>query len=399
MRVVFLTGRSWPAIGGAELQTHALAEHLARRHEVKVVTLFSDGTVTDPLLSEQAETESLLQGGVRVTPVAIPLAWRRRLRPFRRLLNRGTRGANVAHYALLRALLGRRLCAALRGADVGHLVLIGPRPWSRLASDALVREGIPYVLTPYMHPSSDYSGRLLRPVVGRAGAAVAMTDAEKQRLEHAGLPPAKVHVIPAGPVVAEAADPGRFRRRYGIEAPFVLFLGRKVAYKGYRELATAARAVWRELPDVAFIFAGPETEASRGFFAAQRDDRLVSLAALGLQDKTDALAACEAVCVPSLEESLGGVYLEAWTQAKPVIACPIPAVMQVVEDGCDGFLSPQEPEPLARALLACLNGEGQRLGEAGRRKVAQRYSWERAAAQVETLYRQLVVGVSGTPER
>jgi glycosyltransferase involved in cell wall biosynthesis len=145
--------------------------------------------------------------------------------------------------------------------------------------------------------------------------------------------------------------------------------------------------------------AGPETEASRGFFAAQRDDRLVSLAALGLQDKTDALAACEAVCVPSLEESLGGVYLEAWTQAKPVIACPIPAVMQVVEDGCDGFLSPQEPEPLARALLACLNGEGQRLGEAGRRKVAQRYSWERAAAQVETLYRQLVVGVSGTPER
>jgi glycosyltransferase involved in cell wall biosynthesis len=56
------------------------------------------------------------------------------------------------------------------------------------------------------------------------------------------------------------------------------------------------------------------------------DPRILELGSVDLQTKTDALEACTLLCLPSTQESFGGVYTEAWSFKKPVIGCDIPAV-------------------------------------------------------------------------
>jgi glycosyltransferase involved in cell wall biosynthesis len=110
-----------------------------------------------------------------------------------------------------------------------------------------------------------------------------------------------------------------------------------------------------------------------------------------LQTKTDALAACDVLCVPSAQESFGGVFTEAWVLGRPVIGGDTPAVREVIDDGVDGFVVAQDAGQVAARLLAVLTDPAgaARLGAAGLAKVAERYSWPALAAKTERIYAAL----------
>jgi glycosyltransferase involved in cell wall biosynthesis len=112
---------------------------------------------------------------------------------------------------------------------------------------------------------------------------------------------------------------------------------------------------------------------------------------VGLQLKTDALAACALLCVPSTQESFGGVYTEAWSFGKPVIGCDIPAVAEVITDGQDGYLVDQEPEQIAeRVCHLLLNpAQAEAMGQAGQHKVEAEYTWQRIAERTEEAYHRV----------
>ncbi len=119
------------------------------------------------------------------------------------------------------------------------------------------------------------------------------------------------------------------------------------------------------------------------------------LGAVSEETKTDALAACLMLALPSRTESFGLVYLEAWAAAKPVIGARAGAVPAVIDEGVDGLLIPFGDAPaLAAAITRLLDDPGlaQRMGAAGQRKVRERFTWERAAAQLEGHYRELAGG-------
>ena len=116
------------------------------------------------------------------------------------------------------------------------------------------------------------------------------------------------------------------------------------------------------------------------------------MGSVDLQTKTNALAACTLLCVPSMQESFGGVYTEAWSFKKPVIGCPIPAVSEVVSDGVDGYLVNQEPQQIADRILYLIDNPsiaGQ-LGQNGFEKVTNHYSWEHLAHLTENVYREIL---------
>jgi glycosyltransferase involved in cell wall biosynthesis len=168
----------------------------------------------------------------------------------------------------------------------------------------------------------------------------------------------------------------------------ILFLGQHYRYKGYREVLLAAPRVWEKFPDATFVFLGRAVGGSEADFSERMDRRSLRLGEVDLQTKTDALAACTVLCVPSTQESFGGVYTEAWSFGKPVIGCGIPAVSEVISDGVDGLLVAQEPLPIADAICQLLASPAaaEAMGEAGRIKVQERYSWERLSALTERAY-------------
>jgi len=113
---------------------------------------------------------------------------------------------------------------------------------------------------------------------------------------------------------------------------------------------------------------------------------------LRMRGNVDALAACQVLCVPSIQESFGGVYTEAWSFGKPVIGARIPAVTDVIDDGVDGFLVEQHPAEIADRIVLLLEDESaaQCMGAAGKAKVVRRYTWDVIAQRTLAAYRSVM---------
>ena len=144
-------------------------------------------------------------------------------------------------------------------------------------------------------------------------------------------------------------------------------------------------------PDIQFVFVGPETAYSKRLFRDVRDKRIRNLGLTDLETKTSALAACGFLCFPSLQESFGIVYVEAWSLRKAVIGGRIPSIANVITDGKDGLLSSQDPSELASMICYLLsNPEACRLmGDAGYQKVEDKYTWDHMARKTLAVYEAL----------
>jgi glycosyltransferase involved in cell wall biosynthesis len=100
------------------------------------------------------------------------------------------------------------------------------------------------------------------------------------------------------------------------------------------------------------------------------------------------LAAAELVWVPDRVEASLNAALEAMAAARPVVASRLPELAEAVDDGETGLLVPPgDKAALARQTRRLLDDPAlrQRLGEAGRRRAAERFS----AAGMVRRYAQL----------
>lgn len=400
IHVLYTATRYWPVIGGAETYLRERARHLAQAgHRVGVAAIW-DRNRTDWLLGTTLRAPTRPRR-YRDGPVAVTL-----LSPSR--FDRAvTAPALLGYYpaqrlavhALARTFVpGLERVAKEIEPDVVHSSRIGREPLTAASLALARRREVPFVLTPHHHPR--WTGPLFREwtrLYRAADAILAQTEDERRTLLRLGVAESRIYRTGMGPVLAAQADGAAYRQRHGVDGPLVLFLGQKYPYKGVTLLLAAAPLVWRHCPEARFHFLGPRTAQSSAWFRAVDDPRIVERGAVSLQEKTDALAACDLLCVPSSQESFGGVYLEAWSLGKPVIARAIPAVREVVADGEDGLLLPpgEGPAALAERVLTLLRDPAlaQRLGAAGQAKVAARYTWERLAAETLAIYR--AVGARG----
>jgi glycosyltransferase involved in cell wall biosynthesis len=383
-----------PSTGGAQLHQHLLARNLSDRHCIQVVTHWTENR-TDWLLGTTLRATGqpcdYQIDGIAVHQLALTPREKWLLSPF------------VLGYYPFMAMALPRIAASVERqlqpyaakADLLHNVRIGREGLTRASLQAARQRDIPFVLTPVHHPRwSGWRYRAYQQLYRMADRVIALTNVEKQILITLGVCEENIAVTGNGPVLAENADADSFLRKHRIEGPAILFVGQHFAYKGYRQLLQAANLVWERMPDAEFVFIGPPVRNSEWTYAANADRRIHRLGTVSLQEKTDALAACTLLCVPSTQESFGGVYTEAWSFGKPVIGCNIPAVAEVITDGVDGCLVEQESAQIAdRICWMLLNpSKAEAMGRAGQAKVAAHYTWQRLASCTEQVYESVLRG-------
>ena len=123
------------------------------------------------------------------------------------------------------------------------------------------------------------------------------------------------------------------------DAQIILFLGRKVDYKGLGLIVKAANCLQERHPNLMLISAGPHTPESRSLYADFGDTiRWLDRDVVTHEEKVQLLNACNLLALPSTGEAFGIVYLEAWMAEKPVIGANVGAVPFVIQDGVDGLL-------------------------------------------------------------
>jgi glycosyltransferase involved in cell wall biosynthesis len=169
----------------------------------------------------------------------------------------------------------------------------------------------------------------------------------------------------------ETIDPLRFRRDYQLDEEFLLYIGRIDQAKGCNELFE-------------FFIRGREQQQVRAklvllgtpVMPIPTHPDIVCLGFVSESTKWDALAACTALVMPSVHESLSMVLLEAWTVGKPVVVngrCEVLAGQCRRSNGGLWYFNYEEwvkvIEHLRQGRTAGV------LGRQGWRFVNENYSW------------------------
>ncbi|MEJ7764118.1 MAG: glycosyltransferase family 4 protein, partial [Acidimicrobiales bacterium] len=109
---------------------------------------------------------------------------------------------------------------------------------------------------------------------------------------------------------------------------------------------------------------------------------------------TELYASCQVACVPSLYEGFSLPAIEAMACGVPLVATDGGALPEVVgTDGEAGLLVPAgDPGALAGALARVLDDPDlrARLGDAGRVRVLERFTWRRCAEATVAHYRAAI---------
>lgn len=111
-------------------------------------------------------------------------------------------------------------------------------------------------------------------------------------------------------------DAARFREKYHITEPFILYAGRKDAGKNiYTLLDYYQEYRYRRKTDMKLVLLGG------GDIRIPRELKayVIDLGFVPIQDKYDAYAAAELLCQPSKHESFSYVIMESWLCERPVL--------------------------------------------------------------------------------
>lgn len=111
------------------------------------------------------------------------------------------------------------------------------------------------------------------------------------------------------------------------------------------------------------------------------------------KDVPDLLAGVDFFVLPSRMEGLPLSILEAMARGLPVVVTPVGGVPEVVTDSVHGILVPvDDPRALAEAIgrLAESPELCKRLGEEGKRRVEEDFSFDRMAEKYEDLYMRVL---------
>jgi glycosyltransferase involved in cell wall biosynthesis len=163
-----------------------------------------------------------------------------------------------------------------------------------------------------------------------------------------------------------------------------LLIARLLRDKGVVEFADAARSLRAELPNARFQLLGPIDEGNRTAISRAELDSWVRDGVIEHLGTTDdvrpSIAAASAVVLPSYREGLPRSLLEAGAMARPLIATDVPGCRDVVEEGVNGYLCrARDARSLAQAMRRFADlprAERLAMGDAGRRKVQERFSEE-----------------------
>jgi glycosyltransferase involved in cell wall biosynthesis len=238
-------------------------------------------------------------------------------------------------------------------------------------------------LLPLAHDEWPIQARFWDEFFSRPAGFVFNTPEERAFLQRR-FPRARLEGPVVGVGVAAPADvrPQRFRERYGIDGPFVLYVGRIDAAKGVdRLLKHFARYKRAHRDDLQLVLIG---RAERPV----REQPFVR--AVGYVDeatKFDALAGADVVVMPSSLESLSIVLLEAWSVGRPVLVTTESDVLVAQTKRAGGGRWYRGEREFVATLAGLRTPEGSRLGAAGKAFVEREYRWERIVEQYETLRR------------
>ncbi|HML96709.1 MAG TPA: glycosyltransferase family 4 protein [Thermodesulfobacteriota bacterium] len=204
-----------------------------------------------------------------------------------------------------------------------------------------------------------------------------------------GLP---LRVVPNAIEMVESS----VRKTRRPEVPLrLVYIGRLVSAKGIFEVVEALALLRAEGIDANMVFAGSGEDEQRLRARVNElglDDRVEFRGVVSGRDKDALWEASDVFVFPSHREGLPYALLESMAARTVPVVCPVGAIPEVMQDGREGlFVPPNDPVRLADAIRHLHENRAALdvLGEAGRSRVAARYTVNRLADAFEKIYQEI----------
>jgi glycosyltransferase involved in cell wall biosynthesis len=390
VRVAFVVQRyGTEVVGGAELHCRWVAEHLAERHQVEVLTT----TATDYLSWKNA----LQPGTSELNGVAVrrfPVARERDVDRFDPVANKVCFFEHTD--AEERAWLEEHgpVCPALvdwlraHESDYEALVFFSYRYWTTyFGLQVAPRKSI---LVPTAEHDRVLYLRLFRDFY-RLPAALAFNSPEERILieritGNEGLPGEVVGTGIDRPSVVPVAE---VETRLDLLGDYLVYVGRIEPEKGCAVMIDHFLRWQRETrANVTLALLG------RGTMSFSENAHVRMMGVVPDEEKLAAIARSRALVMPSRHESLSMVVLEAWMMQRPVLVNGDCEVLRGQVLRADGGLYYRRYEEFA-AALDLLVGRGplaDALGRQGHAYFQENYAWERIMEKYERLLLKAAAG-------
>jgi len=400
LRVLLSAYACEPGKGSEEGLGWNVAEEMARRHQVWVLTRTNNRAIIEDEIARNPEPN------LRFVYYDLP-RWAR-------WWKRGGRGVQLYYYLWqIGALATARRVTRDVSFDVAHHVTFAkywtptflaflpiPFVWGPLGGG----DAVPWSfwkdlslrgkLYEAIRAAACWVGEhdpLVRRAAKRARVTVATTRATAERLRRLGVP--VVHEFSqVGLSASEIGVLGRSTPRDQDRVRFVS-IGRLLAWKGFQwGLRAFAEA---EVPDSEYwiIGSGPERRhLERLVGALGMADRVQFLGYLPHHETLQRLGQCDVLVHPSLHESGGGVCLEAMACGIPVICLDLGGLATQVTPKTGVKVSAGSPTQAVRDIAEAMRRLGtnrglrEEMAVAARSRAQLEYSWSRKADRIEAFY-------------
>ncbi|MFQ3580724.1 MAG: glycosyltransferase family 4 protein [Chloracidobacterium sp.] len=391
MKITLVTREFFPLTGGLQVLAAQLGHELKKRHhEFEVITRFTQQRhpLENHLVSSERE-QTIESARIQTHVVGHGQLSGWLLKSSYKLLFR-ERTATIP-IRLFEFLYREKITEKIKASDVVHflgqgLELLG---FAGLKSATTLRK--PFIVEPCVHPGQWGDQAVDLRLYHQADALIAHTNFEKDFLISRGIPSPKIHVI-HGFEDRTDGNGSRFRKKHDVQGFMVLFLGRRSKDKGYPVAVEAFLNFLKHHPDATLVVIGP-ADMPQVHVPLPHASRIIEVGHVGEDDKHDALAACDVLCVPSEGESFGIVYMEAWRYKKPIIARKLPVLEEINGDDPGGILvdhtgdQAKTAENVAEALCRLAQNQSLRskLGERGF-QISSRFVWEQVIERYIEVY-------------
>lgn len=372
-----VVGKTYP-IGGVSLHVHSISYELAKMgHKVTIVTTKSKQHKKLHELSLPNIEIKRVPRGINLYNSSLPLSVLRWLKP--------------ADYDIIHAhtpLPAIAELAALRNTVGGSTFIL-------TYHNDITKKGFPGTLI-----SAAYKYSIGTFVLRHADVIITTTRSYAERAIQLKKLLDKVKVVPNGINLErfrQGLDVDIIRKQCGLSQSdkVILFVGALEPYKGCDYLVRSLPLIVQNMPQARLIMTGCGSLENNLKAIAQElniIDKVIFTGYIPQQDLPSYYAACDVFTLPSVSplEGFGIVQLEAMACGKPVVTTTIPGPSEVdAEELATIHVPPKDVEALAGAISKLLNNNSlaKKMGENGKRLVAEKYTWSKIVADLLEIYK------------
>jgi glycosyltransferase involved in cell wall biosynthesis len=232
--------------------------------------------------------------------------------------------------------------------------------------------------------------RSSRLVYQSANQNICVSEAVRRAIFH-DLSSARATVVHNGVDTTLFAPPARGEES---ATPTILSVGRLVPDKGQEVILRSIPALIKKYPDLRYVSIDDGPDRSRLVKLAGElkiADRVEFLGRQGRREIAAAMRRCTVFALPSRNEALGCVYLEAMATGKAVIACRNQGIEDIIRHGENGWLiGADNPDEMVQALDILLENDSlrRRLGEEARKTAVDKLALIYQARRLNQEYRE-----------